>query len=58
MTLKEGHLHTRSNFLNLDPVNYEELDLKCGLNVPELTEVNSQRLTSEPIKNQQTNPSV
>ena len=42
MTLEEGHLHTRSNFLTLDPVNYEELDLKCGLNVPELTEVNSQ----------------
>ena len=30
---------SRSNFENLDPVNYEELDAKYGLNAPELTEV-------------------
>ena len=30
---------TRSNSENLDPVNYEELDAKYGLNAPELTEV-------------------
>lgn len=29
----------RSNSENLDPVNYEELDAKYGLNAPELTEV-------------------
>ena len=30
---------TRFNFVNLEPVNYDELDAKYGFNAPELTEV-------------------
>jgi hypothetical protein len=30
---------TRFISVNLDPVNYEELDAKYGFNAPELTEV-------------------